>query len=461
MYDPKSNTFPDEIAPLSCEPRKSRFVDKKDSGGISASAYDVLDTLFVLGDFENIEFMTEKLCARSLHFKGHVSLFETNIRVLGGMLSAHLLMQEFSNITNSFYNDCYLFQANELGHRLLPAFDTPTGMPYGAIDLNKGVRKKETPVTNTASIGTLIVEFGVLSHLTGNPIFYEKAKKAVTELHSRRTRVGLVCSHMNIRTGEWEYHDTSLGATVDSYYEYLLKGYMLFGDLDLLDMFEQSKKVIDKYLVFKGFNVRVDCRTGYIQNMAYDSLSNFYPAVLSLYGSNITHVYEQLHAIHLIQRRLPYFPERFSWSAGTAENGGTTWPLRPEIVESVWYASQVINDDYFDAIAVDVLESLKRTRCPCGFCEVRDARRAVSKKDRQESFLLSETFKYLLLMFSDDLTQRFGTHKYLYSTEAHMFPLDGRFNTKHPDFRGTNAICARINRFYRLFNRPPVLYPNG
>ena len=51
--------------------------------------------------------------------------------------------------------------------RLLPAFDTPTGMPYGTVNLRTGVPEGETPITCTAGVGTYIVEFGTLSRLTG------------------------------------------------------------------------------------------------------------------------------------------------------------------------------------------------------------------------------------------------------------------------------------------------------
>lgn len=74
----------------------------------------------------------------------------------------------------------------------VPAFQTPTGMPYGTVNLLHGVNPGETPVTCTAGIGTFIVEFATLSHLTGDPVFEEVARKALKALWKNRSDIGLV-----------------------------------------------------------------------------------------------------------------------------------------------------------------------------------------------------------------------------------------------------------------------------
>jgi hypothetical protein len=64
-----------------------------------------------------------------------VSVFETTIRVLGGLLSIHLLAEDFHNKgqLNNPYNGQFLHLAQDLGIRLLPAFSTPTGLPYSRV----------------------------------------------------------------------------------------------------------------------------------------------------------------------------------------------------------------------------------------------------------------------------------------------------------------------------------------
>lgn len=72
------------------------------------------------------------------------------------------------------------------------AFQTPTGMPYGTVNLQHGVNPGETPITCTAGIGTFIVEFATLSHLTGDPVFEDVARKALKTLWKNRSDIGLV-----------------------------------------------------------------------------------------------------------------------------------------------------------------------------------------------------------------------------------------------------------------------------
>lgn len=60
--------------------------------------------------------------------------------------------------------------AESLARRLLPAFATPTGLPFGTINLRYGVPTTETPVTCTACCSSFIVEFGTLSRLTGKSL---------------------------------------------------------------------------------------------------------------------------------------------------------------------------------------------------------------------------------------------------------------------------------------------------
>jgi len=98
-----------------------------------------------------------------------VSVFETNIRILGGLLSAHLIASDYATgMRIQSYDDQLLHLAADLAQRLLPAFDTPTGIPFGSINLKYGVDENESKITSTAGGGTLTLEFGILSRLTNN-----------------------------------------------------------------------------------------------------------------------------------------------------------------------------------------------------------------------------------------------------------------------------------------------------
>jgi mannosidase alpha-like ER degradation enhancer 2 len=69
--------------------------------------------------------------------------------------------------------------AEDVARRLIAAFDTTTGMPYGTVNLRYGVPAGETSITCTAGVGTFILEFGTLSRLTGDPLFEEVGDSSV------------------------------------------------------------------------------------------------------------------------------------------------------------------------------------------------------------------------------------------------------------------------------------------
>jgi ER degradation enhancer, mannosidase alpha-like 1 len=120
-------------------------------------------------------------------------VFEITIRVLGGLLSAH---QFAIDSTHPFYLPWYkgelLDLAYDLGNRLLPAFNTPTGIPYARTNLRKGVAWLETTDTCAAAAGSLILEFATLSRLTGDDRFEKVAHKAFFAVWNRKSDVGLV-----------------------------------------------------------------------------------------------------------------------------------------------------------------------------------------------------------------------------------------------------------------------------
>jgi len=72
------------------------------------------------------------------------------------------------------------------------AFQTSSGMPYGTVNLLRGVSPTETPVTCTAGVGTFILEFSALSRLTGDEQFEAMARQALHALWSTRSEIGLV-----------------------------------------------------------------------------------------------------------------------------------------------------------------------------------------------------------------------------------------------------------------------------
>lgn len=194
------NAFPlDELKPLSCKGEDTL-------GGYALTLIDSLDTLALLGDRERFAASVEWI-GKNLRFdmiNKTVSVFETTIRVLGGLISAHQIASDYATgMRVPSYDNQLLNLAEDLARRLLPAFDTPTGIPFGSVNLLHGVDKHESKITSTAGGGTLTLEFGVLSRLTNDPIFEQVTKNAVLAIWARRSKLNLVGAHINVFTGEW------------------------------------------------------------------------------------------------------------------------------------------------------------------------------------------------------------------------------------------------------------------
>lgn len=165
---------------------------------------DSLDTLAVMGNYSEfrrvVNLLKEK---KNFDADINVSVFETNIRIVGGLLSAHLMLHKANAELEPGWpcNGPLLRLAEDVAKRLLPAFNTKTGMPYGTVNLRYGVPPKETTITSTAGIGTYIVEFGTLSRLTGDPVYEETALNALYALFEHRSPIGLFGNHVDIQTG--------------------------------------------------------------------------------------------------------------------------------------------------------------------------------------------------------------------------------------------------------------------
>ncbi|XP_043081428.1 ER degradation-enhancing alpha-mannosidase-like protein 2 isoform X2 [Puntigrus tetrazona] len=230
------NAYPyDELRPLTC--------DGQDTwGSFSLTLIDALDTLLILGNHTEFQ-RVATLLQDTVDFDSDVnaSVFETNIRVVGGLLSAHLLSKRAGMEVEEGWpcSGPLLRMAEDAARKLLPAFQTPTGMPYGTVNLLRGVNPSETPVTCTAGVGTFILEFSTLSRLTGDPVFENVARKALRALWRTRSDIGLVGNHIDVITSKWVAQDAGIGAGVDSYFEYLVKGAIMLQDEELLSMFHE------------------------------------------------------------------------------------------------------------------------------------------------------------------------------------------------------------------------------
>jgi mannosidase alpha-like ER degradation enhancer 1 len=174
----------DELDPIACK-GKSRNNDPNDWAindvllGSSLTLIDSLGTLAIMGKQKEFE-KAIRLVIDEIDFSldARVQVFEITIRVLGGILSAHLLAtDEKIGFAIPWYKGELLAKAVDLAERLMPAFNTPYSLPFPRVNLEKGVIEDEVREACTAGAGTLILEFGTLSRLTGNYEYENAAKK--------------------------------------------------------------------------------------------------------------------------------------------------------------------------------------------------------------------------------------------------------------------------------------------
>ncbi|KID96868.1 htmAp, Glycosyl hydrolase family 47, partial [Metarhizium majus ARSEF 297] len=230
--------------------------------------------------------------ARGFDLDSKVQVFETVIRGLGGLLSAHLFAIGELPITgydpepaetlaeqdplelapipwpNGLKYDGQLLRlALDLAERLLPAFYTKTGIPYPRVNLRTGIpfyvhsplngdadRSKdeegrlETTETCSAGAGSLTLEFTVLSRLTGDPRFENVAKRAFWEVWRRRSEIGLIGNGIDAERGFWIGPHSGIGAGMDSFFEYAFKSHVLLSGQEMPNVTRSRRQSTTNWL---------------------------------------------------------------------------------------------------------------------------------------------------------------------------------------------------------------------
>jgi len=368
---------------------------------------DALDTLILMHlDAEAAK--ARSLIVSDLSFDRdiYVKNFEITIRLLGGLLSSYELSGDKR----------LLKLAEDLGDRLLPVFNSPTGLPYVYVNLRTG--RTRDAVTNPAETGTLLLEFGTLSKLTGRPVFYEKAKRALVETFKRRSPLGLVGESINVETGAWTNTDSHIGGGIDSYYEYLWKCWLLFGDRDCRDMWTASIPAVDKYLAdeIRGelWYGHADMQTGKRTKTTYGALDAFFPGLLAFSGDLARARRLQASSVKM-WNLYGIEPETLDYKTMHVVNG--SYHLRPEIVESTYYLYHYTGDARYRQMGEKMFDDfVKYCRTDAGYAALADVT-TKQQLDEMESFVLAETFKYFYLLFAAPETLEFD--RVVLNTEAH------------------------------------------
>jgi glycosyl hydrolase family 47 len=370
------------------------------------TAVDALDTLILMGMREEAD-KTREFLDIYLKFDvdASVSVFEVTIRLLGGLLSNYQLTKDSR----------LLEKAVDLANRLLPAFKSKTGMPYRFVNLKTGA--VSDPESNPAEIGTLILEFGALSRLTSDMKYLDTAKKALLELHNRRSRIALVGDGLNVETGKWTSKASHVGGGIDSYYEYLLKCNKLLGIRECGAMWRTSMEAVHKYVADDdGHSLwygTVDMDTGARMATTFGALHAFFPAALALSG-DLTRAKRLQDSAFRMWTANGIEPDELNYR--TMKVTDPAYPLRPEIVESAYYLYHYTNDAKYLTMGQRMFDDVvKFCRTPSGYTVLTNV---VTKKqgDRMPSYALAETFKYFYLLAQPDAIE---FDRVVFNTEGH------------------------------------------
>jgi len=374
------------------------------------SPIDAYSTLTLLGLKDEAREI-EDYVVDSLDFDIDIDakIFEVNIRILGGLLAMY----------ESSQNPRVLDKARDFADRMLPAFDTETGIPKYWVNLKTGIARGDT--VNVAEAATYTLEMGILSYYTQDPKYYQAGKKATLAVYNRRSSIGLIGDVIDVETGEWVSEQSHICAGVDSYYEYLYKSYLLFGDPDLGKIWEESVERIHKFIAEdyeeKLWYGRVNMHTGKPESAVITLYDAFFPAILAISG-DIPRAERLHHTWDWLWNKYGLEPMVYDFKKGTPNY--PAYDLNPEIIESAYYLYHITGDSTYYRRNAQYWSDLKtHCRTDIAFTSVEDVE-TMKQKDYMPTFFFAETLKYLYLTFSQGQGD-FDFDEYVFTTEAHPF----------------------------------------
>uniref|UniRef100_A0AAR2JSY4 alpha-1,2-Mannosidase n=1 Tax=Pygocentrus nattereri TaxID=42514 RepID=A0AAR2JSY4_PYGNA len=409
--------------------------------GLGLTLIDALDTMWILDLKEEFE-ESKRWVEKELSFTKNVdvNLFESTIRILGGLLSTYHLTGD----------SLFLDKAKDIGSRLMPAFNTPSKIPFSDVNIGKGIAHppRWTTDSTVAEVTSIQLEFRELSRLTQDPQYQKAVDEVMRQVHRLDGKHdGLVPMFINTNSGKFTHRGVfTLGARADSYYEYLLKQWLQGGkkEPELLEDYLQAVEGVKKNLLRQTSPSKLvfvgELSHGRL-NPKMDHLVCFLPGTLALGAHNglpadhmdlAMQLMETCHQMY-VQMETGLSPEIAHFNLQNHNGRDVDVKpadrhnlLRPETVESLFYMYRFTQDSKYRDWGWEILQSFnKYTRVPSGgYTSIGNVRDPVNPgpRDKMESFFLGETLKYLFLLFSDD-PELISLDKYVFNTEAHPLPI--------------------------------------
>lgn len=452
------------------------------AGGIGYTVIDSIDTMLLMN-------LTDEYARARTWVEQHMDFdrdasfntFETTIRVLGGLLTAYDL---------TGHDQLYLDKAVDLAERMLPVFNTPSGLPTSMVNLAKreGVPDKDNyGFVSTAEAATLQLEFRYLAQVTGNEVYWQKAERVMKVIKESMPPAGLASIFMDPESGQFVQSAIRLGSRGDSFYEYLLKQWLQTNKTEDVyrEMYEDAMGAIHQHLVKKSMFSNLIYTSELIPERfpsgqvqwrlvpKQDHLVCFLGGSLMLgavtahakvdkvsippttdeltqtglrdwkTGAELTRTCMKTHdtatglAPEIVHFRIPsdnmdeigIGKTPSDWYIKGAPPGepaplDARYILRPETVESLFLAFRVTGNPSYREQGWRIFQAIeKHCKIPSGgYAAVINVDHVpVEHENKMETFLMSETLKYLYLLFADDSILPLSD--YVFNTEAHPLPV--------------------------------------
>lgn len=424
-----------ELRPISRKPHNESVYG---SAPLGATIVDSLDTLYIMGMMDEFK-MARDWVQNDMNIDkadADLSLFEINIRLVGGLLSAFALTGD----------NLFREKAREVAERLLPAFNA-SSIPNGQINLSNGRNSGGWPVL--AEWGTLSLEFNYLSDVTGSGEFRSRIDKIYETINKMEEMDGLYPVNVRMRQNKtkiqskihWTNFDIyTFGGAADSFYEYLLKSWLQSGKTDetSLSLYLRAVNGVLNKLVYTSKQSNFT----YLADIEYDRLQNrmghlacFAGGMFALGGKELgLNKHLELGVAltatcHESYKRTStgLGPESFVFTddleAEVDNDSARYYILRPEVVESYFVLWRLTHDQKYRDWGWDAVKAIEKY-CRVdtgGYSGLRNVNEPSSFDDVQQSFFLAETLKYLYLLFSDD--NLISLDLWVFNTEAHPLPI--------------------------------------
>lgn len=394
-----------------------------------------------------------------------VSLFETTIRYLGGMLSGYdFLSGPMADMADNPANVAALLeQSVNLANNLSYAFQTESGVPYNLLDFAAQDVIREP--NGLATVGTLILEWTRLSDLTGDYTYARLVEKAEARLlfpspATSEPFPGLLGMNIDPVTGAFQDARGGWIGGADSYYEYLIKmwvydpaRYALLRD-SWIEAADSTIKYLASHPSTRPDLTFLATYNGRALQLQSEHLACFDGGNFILGGQVLGNktfldfglsLVDGCHATYAATAT-SIGPEVFGWDprlvpgnqrAFFVRNGfyilNAGYQLRPEVIESYYYAYRATGDKKYQEWAWDAFVAVNATtRVGSGYSSIRDVNAVGGGgfTDMMESFWFAEVLKYSYLIQVDDdadwQVSRDGVNKWVYNTEAHPLRIWGQ-----------------------------------